>query len=900
MKTPIMLLLKLQLLVLAIGPCLGSSSVVDPDERRLRAGKESSWRSVFMLPPMATTMASSVASVLDGGSDNSIEHAMAGRVLMSKSTKKKEKKKKTPWNKKIKKKVPSKKKKKEKKKEKTMMSKSKKKGMSMMRKTKKKAPWNKKFKKRVPSKKKKKDKTMMRKKKKKGMPMMRKNKKTKTASMKKSSVSMMMHMVAKGKGMGGKGKDYPMSPAKGKGAVFLPRPRPTPYRSDLTAAPTVMVMQRTTAPSVMSDQRSPTPIPTVMTTQRPSTADPTTRPSPSRTLSPTTAAPTDENEVPSVQPSTKTSSQPTLTPSEFPSPFPSIQPTLEPTTSTASPTQECTGPLEEFTTVFLFDLEIPPTFFTPEQLDLVASVLQMAYQNASGCDTPGAFVNITQVHINLDTTDANGDLLDPMPWVVEFDTTCRGCQGSAFSDQTDLGGSGGIECNCDLPTVDAYVEACNDVLANTPIPTISSPTGGTFTLGGGGIFFGGGAVFVSTGNTLPLFTFDTVLQLSVRCPVDCSSYNWAQVSRGIQEVYNQANANNPKRCDPDGRVVNRVNLQSVSPTVNDQDGLMRHLQFEGFPFTIVFTITATCRGSDCNSQAVLFGNHQPSRERSMLDISTFCPETDIVGCPTTNELTEGLEEWLNNTGTVPGISLQGADEVDIDSIPVAPPTRAPTTLPTQMPSVHPSATPTLAPSTTPTRIPSTHPSEFFCTFGGDDCPEGQFCSRSLTCVDELCLSDDDCPAGFVCTDGICQSTTCSSNADCTDPIFTYCSGDCGIFDRADIPCEPGQCVPPAICTANHDPFLRQTCNVFDQCTCNFQPFFCHVEGRGCFCDVDTEGSPTCLDQASWTSCGRTCFSSAQCNDDERCVQNGYCCFPDGRGQCVRKCDNPVTPEIFGM
>lgn len=385
--------------------------------------------------------------------------------------------------------------------------------------------------------------------------------------------------------------------------------------------------------------------------------------------------------VPSPHPTEMPSTVPTVSPTSSPSLYPSKLPTAGPTTTTFSPTQQCTGEVQEFTTTLLFELEVPPTFLSAEQRLLVASVLQTAYQNATGCDTPGAFVTITQVRINIDTTDANGDLLDPMPWVVEFDTTCRGCRGTAFSDQTNNGGStGGIACNCDLPSVDAYVEACNEVLEETPIASVSSPTGGTVTIGGGGVFFGGGAVLRSTGNSAGLFTFGTVLRLSVRCPGDCSSYDWTRITRGIRQVYNQANANNPVRCDPDGRVVTSVNLQSVLLPEQDNDpkGRVRHLQFEGLPFTIVFIITATCRGDNCNSQAVLFGNHEALRDRRLIDISTVCPETDEFGCPTTDELVDALNDWLDDTGALPGVSLDGAVEEELDTVPVIQPTWAPT------------------------------------------------------------------------------------------------------------------------------------------------------------------------------------------------------------------------------
>lgn len=338
---------------------------------------------------------------------------------------------------------------------------------------------------------------------------------------------------------------------------------------------------------------------------------------------------------------------PSLSPTDRPTAFPTLLPTKRPSlspTATSAPTQECTGEVQEFTTTLLFDLEIPPTYLTAEQPDLVLDILQTVYQTATACDTPGAFVIVTEARVNMQATDANGDFLEPMPWIIELDITCRGCRGVAFADDASSSSSNQeeqLECNCDLPLVDDYVDSCNQALRDNPILGVSSPRGSTKNIGIEAVF-GAASILGSTGNSLAPFTFDTVVRLRVSCPSECSSYNWSPVARAMLQVYNGANANNPNICDPDGRVVSAVNFRNIFPEdeaeVDDEPP---------FAFTVVFILTATCRGTGCNSQAVLFGNHQRNRQRRLLDVSLLCPETEdlVVGCPQQRSSCNALITW---------------------------------------------------------------------------------------------------------------------------------------------------------------------------------------------------------------------------------------------------------------
>ena len=134
-----------------------------------------------------------------------------------------------------------------------------------------------------------------------------------------------------------------------------------------------------------------------------------------------------------------------------------------------------------------------------------------------------------------------------------------------------------------------------------------------------------------------------------------------------------------------------VNLQSFLPGTNDNSQTcqrpgkprqqLQRAQFVGLPFAIVFVTTAACQGEDCNSQAVVFGNHQAeesSHRCRLIDIGTVCPDADVVGCPETDNLADALTDWLDDVGQLSGVLFEDATE----SSPVVSPTFQPTTAPT--------------------------------------------------------------------------------------------------------------------------------------------------------------------------------------------------------------------------
>jgi hypothetical protein len=98
---------------------------------------------------------------------------------------------------------------------------------------------------------------------------------------------------------------------------------------------------------------------------------------------------------------------------------------------------ECAGESFTFTTTLIIGLNGNALEATPEVFEALEDILTQAYNNAAGCETPGAFVKVTETRVILDVTDAEGNVISDPPsdrLVVEFDVMCKGCNGVAFSN----------------------------------------------------------------------------------------------------------------------------------------------------------------------------------------------------------------------------------------------------------------------------------------------------------------------------------------------------------------------------------------------------------------------------------------------------------------------------------
>jgi surface protein len=92
-----------------------------------------------------------------------------------------------------------------------------------------------------------------------------------------------------------------------------------------------------------------------------------------------------------------------------------------------------------FTTTLVLGLEGNALEATAEELVALGQVLTEAYNNAAGCETPGAFVEVTETRVVTEITDALGNLVpsESIPsdrLIVEFDVSCKGCNGQAFAN----------------------------------------------------------------------------------------------------------------------------------------------------------------------------------------------------------------------------------------------------------------------------------------------------------------------------------------------------------------------------------------------------------------------------------------------------------------------------------
>jgi hypothetical protein len=224
-----------------------------------------------------------------------------------------------------------------------------------------------------------------------------------------------------------------------------------------------------------------------------------------------------------------------------------------------------------------------------------------------------------------------------------------------------------------------------------------------------------------------------------------------------------------------------------------------------------------------------------------------------------------------------------------------------------------------------------------CNFDGD-CRDGQVCAiecgfdpscpdcdRCLivgTCVDVTtpCSSDADCRDGEVCGlasndggadarpcfdengDGQCDDffppqgvcipvivdDSCNSDADCdvgsscqlSDTDSCVCTDECR--PDANGGCLPCECPPAGICVAN-------STECFEDADCAAGQA-CQFEAQGCDrpCEIDDAGNVTCFpcDPVLVGTCvdvAVTCFSDADCRDDQQCVlescADGTACRP---------------------
>jgi hypothetical protein len=441
-------------------------------------------------------------------------------------------------------------------------------------------------------------------------------------------------------------------------------------------------------------------------TEKPTQAEVTILPTTSPSTSEPTASPTSKPVTASNAP------MPTQGPTVRPSFMPSTPPSANPTTPSSSrPSGECIGELDTFTTTIILDIDVSPTSITVEERIDLQNALMQAYQAASGCDTPGAFVEITDVRIVNNVTDAFGSPVDPIPWIFEINTVCKGCNSSLFADSSsddETDGGEQLVCSCDLPTLSAYVLACNDILTETPLPNIRTINSI-------------GSLDVTSGGGIP-FTFVTSITLTGSCVPGMSCLGGEgdirSLEGGVLLSYNRLNALSTVTCDPDGRVVQAVTFVSRSSSA------LRHrrAQETGETFSIIFELSTTCRAGNCNDQTVVFGDHaEPSTNgsrRNLLDISDVCPTSSSVEfrCPTSAEFLNELQDWIDRDGGF--LSIDHVDTVAEGTPGSMVPSMIPSPSPTLPPAILSSTAPggvALSPSAPPTLSlsPSVSPSFTF-------------------------------------------------------------------------------------------------------------------------------------------------------------------------------------------
>ncbi len=148
---------------------------------------------------------------------------------------------------------------------------------------------------------------------------------------------------------------------------------------------------------------------------------------------------------------------------------------------------------------------------------------------------------------------------------------------------------------------------------------------------------------------------------------------------------------------------------------------------------------------------------------------------------------------------------------------------------------------------------------------------------------DTCTEDADCPAGRVCSDGICSPAPCQSRADCAGPVCLVC--------------RDGLCVePPEVCQSDRDCCVGFVCN-FGTCIPD--------EPEGCQSDSDCEDPefPRCNTDTG--ECIPECVNDIDCPLADQICQDNHCvspgCSPEdcpqgqwcntGSGECEPGCDS---------
>jgi hypothetical protein len=120
-------------------------------------------------------------------------------------------------------------------------------------------------------------------------------------------------------------------------------------------------------------------------------------------------------------------------------------------------------------------------------------------------------------------------------------------------------------------------------------------------------------------------------------------------------------------------------------------------------------LTATCRGPNCVSQTVVFGNHGNVQGRDLLDISLVCPGDVDLRCPSTEEFAAGLQEAIDKSGdSLPFDRVSFVKEISFSPTTPSPSTTPPPLTPSPgLPSTF--ASPSVSAASSPSRPPPPTP-----------------------------------------------------------------------------------------------------------------------------------------------------------------------------------------------